>query len=146
MKKKTLLLVSVFVTVFLMLPVTLAQEPQPTPPTFDLEQLPQVVGFIVIFAGVMAKAFLPYFRKWLADETIGFQKRYVAIIIASSITAWVAFQQLPNTFTESWWQLLTASFVFGFGLQSTYTEIYAWFASAATSKETPKIETPTPPT
>jgi len=126
-------------------PVVFAQEPKP-PLTFDLEQLLQVAGFIMIFAGVMAKAFLPYFRKWLADEVIGFQKRYVAIIIASFITAWVAFQQFPNAFTESWWQLLTASFLFGFGLQASYTEIYAWFASAVTSKETSTTPTPTPPT
>jgi len=115
----------------------------PPTPTFDWEQLIQIVSFIAIFAGVLARAFLPYFRKWLADESIGFQKRYVAIIIASFITAWLAWPNFSAAFT-GWWKILTASFVFGFGLQSTYTEIYAWFASAVSQEQTQPQPPPTP--
>ena len=108
-----------------------------------MEVDPEIVGFLLIFAGVLARAFLPYLRKWLANEVVGFQKRYIAIFLASFITAWVAFPDFSNVFAESWWQFITASFVFGFGLQSTYTEIYAWFASTVTKVATTPTQTET---
>jgi len=145
MAAKKLLFVALLTLVITLTGVVFAQNQTGTPistPTFDLEQLMQTVSFITIFAGVLARAILPYFRKWLADETIGFQKRYAAIIIASFITAWLAWPNFSAAFT-GWWQILTASFVFGFGLQSTYTEIYAWFASAVSQEQTQPPSQPT---
>jgi len=135
---KKMLLVALITLTIVLTGTVFAQNGNQTGPstpttTFDWEQLMQIVSFLLIFAGVLSRAFLPYLRKWLADEEIGFQKRYVAIIIASFITAWLAWPNFSAAFT-GWWQILTASFVFGFGLQSTYTEIYAWFASAVTSQ------------
>jgi len=138
--KKILLVAFLTLAIAITVGVAYAQEPEPEPTKPTLyENLPQIMSFTLIFGGVLARAFLPYLRKWLADEVVTFQKRYIAIIIASFVTAWVSFPQFPIAFIE-WWQLITASFVFGFGLQSTYTEIYAWFA---TPTEKP-ISTPTP--
>jgi len=108
----------------LIVAVAWAQEPQPQPPTWNVTNLQQILSFALIFTGLLARGLLPYLRKWLADENIGFQKRYIAIMIASFVTAWIAYPQFSVAFT-SWWQLLTASFIFGFGLQATYTEAYA---------------------
>jgi len=148
MAAKKMLLVALL-TLSLIIGTAYAQnQTEPTPPTLtptlDLEQLIQIVSFITIFAGVLARAFLPYLRKWLAEEEIGFQKRYIAIIIASFVTTWLAWPNFSEAFT-GWWQILTASFVFGFGLQGAYTEIYAWIASAVRQEQTQVPAATTPP-
>jgi len=148
MAVKKLLFVALLTLTITLTGVVFAQNQTGTPtstPTFDFEQLMSIVSFIAIFAGVLARAFLPYLRKWLADEAITFQKRYVAIIIASFITAWLAWPDFSAVFTD-WWQILTASFVFGFGLQATYTEIYAWFAAAISQELTKAPSKPSPTT
>jgi len=143
--KKLLLLFVALVALTGLVGSVFAQNQTATTPTstFDLEQLQQTVSFLIIFIGILARAFLPYIRKWLANEPIGgFQKRYIPIISASFVTAWLAYPQFTIAFTD-WWQILTASFVFGFGLQSSYTEVYAWFETAVKQEEQ---STTTPPT
>jgi len=144
MATKKMLLVALTTLASVFIGMVFAQnQTTPTPPatsTMTWEQMLQMLSFTVIFVGVLARALLPYLRKWLADEEIGFQKRYIAIVIASFVTAWLSFPNFSEAFVD-WWQILTASFVFGFGLQSTFTEVYAWFASAATSQQQPS---PTP--
>lgn len=143
--KKTLF--AALMTLAIVLTGTVFAQNQTAPPTSTptFEELIQIVSFITIFAGVLARAFLPYFRKWLADEKIDFQKRYIAIIIASFVTAWIAWPNFSAAFT-GWWKILTASFVFGFGLQSTYTEVYAWFASAVRQEQPTQPPSPAPTT
>jgi len=145
MKVKKLFFVALIAFAALVVPVLAQDQNGSATPT--VEDLQATVSFMVIFVGVLARAFLPYLRKWLADEPIGgFQKRYIAIVIASFVTAWLAYPQFTEAFT-GWWQILTAAFIFGFGLQSAYTEIYSWFESAVTKElsQQPTTSTTTPP-
>jgi len=143
--RKQMMVAFAILLISLTIIIVRAQEPQPEPQPspFAVDDLPKIVSFILIFVGVLARAFSPYLRKWLNDEVIGFQKRYVAIIIASFVTAWLAFPEFAVAFT-TWWQLITAAFIFGFGLQAAYTEIYTWFVPAQAPAPTP-TPTPTPP-
>jgi len=150
MAAKKMLFVALLTLVVVLTGTAFAQNetgPPTVTPALDLVQLMQIVSFITIFVGVLARAFLPYIRKWLADEPIGgFQKRYIFILIVSFGTTWIAWPNLPAAFASwTWWQMLTASFAFGFGLQSTYTEVYAWIEAAAGQGQT-QPQTQPPPT
>jgi len=83
------------------------------------------VSFFGLVTGILARAFLPYWRKILSGETITFQMRYIAIIIASFITAFQVFPKytpVTNGLLVTFWAAAT----FGFGLQSVYSEAYKW--------------------
>jgi len=113
--------------------------PAPTAtPTFEWTSL---LTFLAILIGVLGRAFLPYWRKLIAGEKLTFQMRYIAIVIASFVTA---IQVFPNyspvldSILITFWSALT----FGFGLQSLYTEVYQWIEDAV-EKATATPPTPT---
>lgn len=62
----------------------------------------------------------------MAGEKLVFQLRYIAIVIASFVTAWTVFPNYAPVI-DSLFVTLTAAFTFGFGLQAVYTEVYSWF-------------------
>lgn len=98
----------------------------------------EIAVFVAIFLGVLARALLPYFRKALAGETIVFELRYIAIAIASFVTVWTVFPSY-TPILDSWMTTISAAFTFGFGLQSVYTEIFAWFQTGyEKTKTTPQ--------
>jgi len=110
--------------------------PTPTTTTFEWTSL---LTFLAILIGVLARAFLPYWRKLVAGEKLTFQMRYIAIVIASFVTAIQVFPNyapiLDSVFITFW-----AAVTFGFGLQALYTEVYQWMEDAvekATATPTP---------
>lgn len=89
----------------------------------------KLLSFVAILIGVLARAFLPYWRKILVGEKLMFQMRYIAIIIASAITAiqvFPSYTPILDSFFVTFWAAAT----FGFGLQAVYSEVYAWFEDA----------------
>lgn len=88
-----------------------------------------LIAFLGLFLGVLARMMLPYWRKALAGEPITFQMRYLGIMLGSLLTAWQVFPSyipvLDSLFVTLW-----SAITFGFGLQSLYTEGYAWIEDA----------------
>lgn len=89
----------------------------------------ELVIFVGILCGVLARAFLPYWRKLVAGEKLEFQMRYLAIVVASIITVvqvFPSYTPILDSLLVTFWAAAT----FGFGLQALYTEIYAWLEGA----------------
>jgi len=110
--------------------------PAPTPtPTFEWTS---ILTFVAILIGVLARAFLPYWRKLQNGEKLTFQMRYIAIVIASFVTAMQAFPNYAPVL-DSIIITFASAVIFGFGLQALYTEVYQWIEDAvekATEKAT----------
>lgn len=85
----------------------------------------QLLAFIGILCGVLARSFLPYLRKtFLEDLPLSWEHKYTALLIVgvfASLLAYPRFQIPPDGF-----DMFVAAFVFGFGIDALILEGWAW--------------------
>lgn len=85
----------------------------------------QLIAFIGILCGVLARSFMPYLRKTLKENLpITWEHRYTALLIVgvvASLLVYPRFQIPPDGF-----DVFVAAFVFGFGVDAMILEGWAW--------------------
>ena len=94
----------------------------------------QLMAFLGILLGVLARSALPYLRKTIKENLpLSWEHRYTALLIVgvvASLLAYPRFQIPPDGF-----DVLAAAFVFGFGVDAMILEGWAWIASKEEEEE-----------
>lgn len=88
----------------------------------------QLMAWIGILLGVLARSFLPYLRKTIKENLpLSWENRYTALLLVGVVASFLVyprFQIPPDGF-----DVLVAAFVFGFGIDSMILEGWAWIES-----------------
>lgn len=94
----------------------------------------QLLAFVGILGGVLARSFLPYLRKTIKENLpITWQHRYTALLIVGAVAALLVyprFQIPPDGF-----DVFAAAFVFGFGVDAILLEGWAWIEPQGDEKD-----------
>jgi len=85
----------------------------------------QLMAFIGILCGVLARSALPYLRKNIKENIpLSWEHRYTALFLVGVVASFLVyprFQIPPDGF-----DVFVAAFVFGFGVDALVLEGWAW--------------------
>lgn len=85
----------------------------------------QLMAFIGILCGVLARSFLPYLRKTIKENLpLTWEHKYTALLLVGLVASFLVyprFQIPPDGF-----DVFVAAFVFGFGMDALFLEGWAW--------------------
>jgi len=94
----------------------------------------QLMAFIGILLGVLARSFLPYLRKTIKENLpLSWEHKYTALLIVGVVASFLVyprFQIPPDGF-----DVFVAAFVFGFGIDALILEGWAWIESEEEEEE-----------